>query len=213
MVFRMTDAKKEGLIKTKVSLIICVGLVIVLIFSNIQLRIGNENLQKDKNNLQNQMNSLETENVQLQVSLIDTTNELIAANDRNTETYKQLREWTAARFVAIGFDVTASDVLHLIHIKGYLYNAGNERGGVRLHVVAKYLNGSIAIDQYIPKDGSLNIQAGDTYALDTRLIYGYEMEVPLINTLTITPEWNSSVDSSIIIQGETMDLRINHFEY
>jgi len=74
------------------------------------------------------------------------------------------------------------------------------------------MNGSTAFERYIPEKDTLDIRAGDTYALDTRLNYGMEIDVNLIDTLTITPEWSSHGDSSIT-QGETMDLRINHFEH
>jgi len=73
MVFRMTNAKKEGFRKTKVGLIVCAILVVALAFSNVWFFLGNESLQNqvntletDKNTLQTQVSSLEANKSQLE---------------------------------------------------------------------------------------------------------------------------------------------------
>jgi len=95
MVFRMTDAKKEGFGKTKVGLIVCAVLVFSLAFSNVWFFLETENLQNqvnvleaDKNKLQSQVSNLEMDKSHLesQVNDLETDKSNLESEKTNLQT-------------------------------------------------------------------------------------------------------------------------------
>jgi len=77
-----------------------------------------------------------------------------------------------------------------VHAEGYVCNIGIETAyKVKLHVVANYVTGGVALDQHITIGNGGIIYGGESVRVDMVIPYAGDTD---IGNIVLTPEWSAS---------------------
>ena len=95
----------------------------------------------------------------------------------------------AARLVNVGLG--SRDLGQEVHVEGYVCNIGVETAyKTRLHVVAYYVTGAVALDQYVNiGDGGIIYGGGESTRVDLNIPYSGDAD---IGNCILTPQWSQS---------------------
>lgn len=192
-------------------LIFCAVFVVVLAFSTAMLLSQNGNLQNqvntleaDKNTLQNQVSSLETQlssletEIEQQQELLDNKDTQITDLQNQIDTLitqveelnNQIESLNAPYLANVG--VGAADNreydTYYLHVYGSVTNFGrNTAYNSNLHVIAYYINGTVAIDTYVYLSEIPGMQSASIYRNIT-----YESPLLDMTRVTLSPEFTET---------------------
>jgi hypothetical protein len=78
-----------------------------------------------------------------------------------------------------------------VHVEGYVCNIGVETAyKTKLHVIAYYVTGAVALDQYVNiGDGGIIYGGGESTKVDMNIPYSGDAD---IGNVILTPEWSPS---------------------